>query len=367
MKESEQPFFWQWVATTGVGWLLFELFQASFWLGLMWIMVMASGQWLLLRRRHVEKAGWWIAATPVGLVIGIVIGGITGGRLQDSLDGIVDPRFGIHSPHAPGRHVVTFLAATALAGACVGGAVAAAQWRVLRRQAAHEWCWLAVNTVSFSLAAVTSVLFLVRYIVSSVGSSVIVGVGSGLVVIHCLSAGRHGARVAHDTRTSERKVADVAPEDSAAPPPSDWLARSIGTLWPSAGSADRWLAYYPICLAAIGLMAIAVGMSVLLRPALGTLSGGMLVLALGALYLVVSIGLIRRRLWAWRVNYWGLLLVQPITLAGVLGLWPVERFPLLTAWRGGMMLFLGLWSVLNMRYFQKRRHRFVLGNPSDRH
>jgi len=92
--------------------------------------------------------------------------------------------------------------------------------------------------------------------VSSVESTVIVGVGTGLVVIHCLSAGRRGARVAHDTETSEQGVADITPEDSAAPPPSDWLARSIRT--------------------------------------------GMLVLALGALYLAVSVGLIQRKLWAGR-------------------------------------------------------------------
>ena len=138
----------------------------------------------------------------------------------------------------------------------------------------------------------------------------------------------------------------------------DWLTRLIRALWPPVGSADRWLAYYPICLAVVGLMALVVGISILLGPALGMPSEGMLGLVLGALYLAVAIGLAERRLWAWRVNYWGLLLIQPITLAGVLGLWKVERFPALTAWRGGMVLFLGLWSVLNMRYFQKRRYLF---------
>jgi hypothetical protein len=113
-----------------------------------------------------------------------------------------------------------------------------------------------------------------------------------------------------------------------------------------------------ICLAVLGVMAIVVGISILLGPVLGTPSEGMLGLVLGMLYVAVSIGLTERRLWAWRANYWGLLLIQPITLAGVLGLWQVARFPLLTAWRDGMMVFLGLWSVLNMRYFWKRRHLF---------
>jgi hypothetical protein len=111
-------------------------------------------------------------------------------------------------------------------------------------------------------------------------------------------------------------------------------------------------------LAVVGIGAIVVGIAILLGPALGRPPEGLLGLALGVLYLAVSLGLTERRLWAWRVNYWGLLLIQPITLAGVLGLWEVKKFPLLAAWRGGMALFLGLWSMLNMRYFRKRRHLF---------
>jgi hypothetical protein len=133
---------------------------------------------------------------------------------------------------------------------------------------------------------------------------------------------------------------------------------SRGSLRPPVASASRWLAYYSICLAVIGVTSIVVGISILLAPALGRPSEGMLGLALGALYVAVSLGLTERRLWAWRVNYWGLLLIQPITLAAVLGLWEVEKFPVLTAWHGAMALFLGLWSALNMRYFRKRRHLF---------
>jgi hypothetical protein len=123
-------------------------------------------------------------------------------------------------------------------------------------------------------------------------------------------------------------------------------------------SPDRWLTYYPICLAAIGVMSIVVGTAILLGPALGRPREGLLGLALGTLYVAVSLGLAERRLWAWRVNYWGLLLLQPITLAGVLGLWQVQRFPLLTVWLGGTALLLGLWSAVNMHYFRKRRHLF---------
>jgi hypothetical protein len=337
MRESEQSFFWLWVAVTGVGWFLLDRFNSP-WPNCIGIMGMATGQWLLLRQRHVEKAGWWVPATLVGLVIGIAAGGITGGWLQDRLDGVVDPHVGIQSPRAPGRSIVTFLAATAFAGACVGSAMATAQWRILRRQAGHEWCWLAVNIVTLSLAAVVPVFFDVHgdwSVGSSLAVGIVVGVGTGGALIHCLSAGG--------------RVSPVSPR-------SDWLARLFRTLWPPA--AGRWLVYYPICLAVLGLMAIVVGSSILLGPALGAPAEGVLGLVLGTLYLAVSIGLAKRNLWAWRVNYWGLLLIQPITLAGVLGLWQVERFPLLTAWRGGMMLFLGLWSALNMRYFQKRRYLF---------
>ncbi len=148
------------------------------------------------------------------------------------------------------------------------------------------------------------------------------------------------------------------PEDSERSPQSHWRARLRRGLRPPVASAHRWLAYYSICLAVIGVMSVVVGISILLAPALGRPSEGMLGLALGTLYVAVSLGLTERRLWAWRVNYWGLLLVQPITLAAVLGLWEVEKFPVLTAWHGAMALFLGLWSALNMRYFRKRRHLF---------
>jgi len=153
------------------------------------------------------------------------------------------------------------------------------------------------------------------------------------------------------------------PEDSEPTAESewlaDWLARRIRTLRRPIAAPDRWLAYYPICLAVVGVLSLITGASILLGPALGTPAEGILGLTLGTLYLAVSVGLAERRRWAWRVNYWGLLLVQPITVAGVLGLWNVERFPLLTAWRGALVLLLGLWSVLNMRYFRERRALFA--------
>jgi hypothetical protein len=154
------------------------------------------------------------------------------------------------------------------------------------------------------------------------------------------------------------------PPEPEPSPTSHRQPHLIRRLWPGVAPGDRWLTYYPICLAVIGVLAIVAGASILLGPALGAPSEGLLGLALGALYLAVSIGLAERRQWAWRVNYWGLLLVQPITLAGVLGLWKVEKFPLLTASRGAMVLLLGLWSALNMRYFRKRRHLFEATHPS---
>jgi hypothetical protein len=127
---------------------------------------------------------------------------------------------------------------------------------------------------------------------------------------------------------------------------------------PPGAAPDRWLVYYPICLAGVGVLALITGASILLGPALGPPAEGVLGLILGTLYLAVSAGLAERRLWAWRMNYWGLLLIQPITVAGVLGLWNVQRFPLLTAWHGGLVLLLGLWSAVNMRYFRRRRPLF---------
>jgi hypothetical protein len=205
-RESQQSSFWLWVAVTGVGWFL-SVWFASSWLFFIGFLGMATGQWLVLRRWHVEKSGWWVPATLVSIVVGIAAGGITGGWLQDSLDGVVEPGFGIRSPGAPGRHIGTYLAATAFAGALMGSAMATAQWRILRRQAAHEWCWLAVHIGTVSLAAVGGE-FLWLYGGRSVGSIVVhglvvglvVGVGTGGVLMHCLSAGRRGAGVAGSLR-----------------------------------------------------------------------------------------------------------------------------------------------------------------------
>ena len=109
------------------------------------------------------------------------------------------------------------------------------------------------------------------------------------------------------------------PEDSEPTAESDWLAdwlaRRIRTLRRPIAAPDRWLTYYPICLALVGVLSLITGASILLGPALGTPAEGILGLILGTLYLAVSVGLAERRRWAWRVNYWGLLLVQPITVA----------------------------------------------------
>ena len=152
------------------------------------------------------------------------------------------------------------------------------------------------------------------------------------------------------------------PESGGLP---DWLARLTRPLRPPVAAPDRWLVYYPVCLAAVGVLALITGASILLGPALGAPAEGVLGLILGALYLAVSVGLAERRLWAWRMNYWGLLLIQPITVAGVLGLWNVQRFPLLTAWHGALVLLLGLWSVVNMRYFRRRRPLFDKPGPTE--
>jgi hypothetical protein len=200
MGESDLSVFWLWVAVTGVGWSL-SVWFASSWLFFIGFLGMATGQWLLLRRWHVERVDWWIPVTLVSVVVGIAVGGIMGGSLQDRLDGVAAPGFGTRSPFAPGRSFGTYAAATALAGAALGSAIATAQWRILRRQAAHEWCWLTGNIVTVSLASVYGEVFWF-YHGRSVGSIFVhmllvglgVGVGTGAALMHCLLAGRARAR-----------------------------------------------------------------------------------------------------------------------------------------------------------------------------
>ena len=60
------------------------------------------------------------------------------------------------------------------------------------------------------------------------------------------------------------------PEDSEPTAESDWLAdwlaRRIRTLRRPIAAPDRWLAYYPICLAVVGVLSLITGASILLGP-----------------------------------------------------------------------------------------------------
>jgi hypothetical protein len=126
----------------------------------------------------------------------------------------------------------------------------------------------------------------------------------------------------------------------------------------------RWLSAYLICLALLGTLSILLGMAIMIAPALGERSEAVLWLVLGAIYLTVAVGLNDRRLWAWRFNYWGLLLVQPIALTGFLGFWETARFKLLTRSPIGVAVLLGVWAAANMRYFRRRRYLFEDHPPS---
>lgn len=134
----------------------------------------------------------------------------------------------------------------------------------------------------------------------------------------------------------------------------------------------RWLTVYWIWMALVGVTAAPVGVVMVLGPPSGEdLLAGLLGITLGIVFLSISIGLGLRRLWAWRLNYWGCLLVFTI-LAAFLALSSAIGLLLAVAGIGPILLagpaelFRSLWlglafggaSVLNMGYFRRRRALF---------
>lgn len=134
----------------------------------------------------------------------------------------------------------------------------------------------------------------------------------------------------------------------------------------------RWLTVYRVWMGLVGVLAAVAGAVMIFRPRSGeNWPAGLLGFVLGIALLSVSIGLGLRRLWAWRLNYWGGLLVSAI-LGGVLAL--SSAIGLLLAVTGiGPVLLVGpaellrtLWlglvfggaAILNMRYFRRRRALF---------
>jgi len=88
-------------------------------------------QYLLLRR-HLQRIGWWIAATTLGWSLGLI-----GGRvLYRTLYGTLD---------------VGAIWFETLVTALAGGAMGLAQWLVLRQRVRHAAWWILANVLSWGI------------------------------------------------------------------------------------------------------------------------------------------------------------------------------------------------------------------------
>jgi hypothetical protein len=173
----------QWLAATGLGWLVYAQLQTSV-LALVGVLLIGIGQWSILRR-HMDKVQLWPLVTPISLILGGIVGGIFGGRLQDLLDGVYSPRFGIRSPFESGRTQVASLLALAFAGACMGAAMGAVQWRLLRRQASGQTLWLLAHTAGLALGTILMSIT-PNTVYANLASSVLVGITSAYALGRCL-------------------------------------------------------------------------------------------------------------------------------------------------------------------------------------
>jgi hypothetical protein len=190
--KAERRIWWQWIVATAAGWFLFMELEESRSLFLVGLLLIATGQWLVLRP-ILKRAIWWLVATPIGFLLGAVIGGILGGLLQDTMDGISSP-FGMASV-VPGRSVEAYLAGSGLADLSVGVLLAAGQWLVLRADAVRAVSWLPLSTLSIALGfglnqfVADSALHDVSLValVGKLGGTSLISVGTGMALVRSLS------------------------------------------------------------------------------------------------------------------------------------------------------------------------------------
>ncbi len=112
-------------------------------------LVLGGTQWLELRRR-VRPAGWWIAASAVGLSIGL-LGGIA--IVEQIGRGVTGGQVSLRSMGS-GWVVASF----AIVGVVSGALLGLMQWLAFRRFGLPGAFWVATSTLAMSAALVTGSL-----------------------------------------------------------------------------------------------------------------------------------------------------------------------------------------------------------------
>lgn len=117
----------------------------------------------------------------------------------------------------------------------------------------------------------------------------------------------------------------------------------------------RWLKTYTVALGLLGV--IFVISQPLLRP--GGSIAALVTIGFSGLLLAVSVGLAKRKRWAWQLNYWGLVAALVGLALTILSSFPLSRTPQEMVGPFSLGLAVGLWCGLNLRYFWQRRALFV--------
>ena len=182
----------QWVVASVAGWLVGWLVA---WIGALamgWMVAWAGvgigagvgvAQWLVLRER-VTWAGWWVAASMVG--------GILGGVASAGL---------ILGAYVGAGQIMGDVVAVILGWVGVGVGIGVAQWLVLRWQVARAGWWVLASVVGWIIGriaawfgvGVVAVDVIVGQFVGQVAYGVVYGVITGFVLVQLLRQRAAGA------------------------------------------------------------------------------------------------------------------------------------------------------------------------------
>lgn len=174
-----------WIIVTSAGAYLSQLSGNQLY-NFLGVAILLVGQWLILRAQF-SNAAWWLAATPLGFLLGALIGGAIGGNVQDWIDGVPGSRLGIDlTGDDPGRTLLGLLGALTVAGLSVGVVLGFFQWLVLRNQAYRAVWWLPASIVGWSALVVLALYSNLAgsFWLGAVTATALVGLGPITPAVH---------------------------------------------------------------------------------------------------------------------------------------------------------------------------------------